>query len=160
MIADPDFYLQSPYCFDEVIFQMRRRKGDIQSDAECLKAANVATAYMERILESARESNPSKTLLTGYLSRFLAASIYCPNLLVINFILDYWDQCASLSNVQRYLNEFRHQAAMSGEDQELASRVREKQQGFLQSSMTRYERKEQREDETPERRIAGFVHMV
>ena len=50
MIADPEFYLQNPICFEEVIFRMKRRKGDIQSDAECLKATNEATAFIERMI--------------------------------------------------------------------------------------------------------------
>lgn len=132
MLGDPDFYLQSPICFEEVIFRMKRRKGDIQSDAECLKAANEATAFLERMLEGCVEA-PSRTLLTGYLSRYLVASIKTPNEAIVNFLLDHWDSCASLSNVQRYLNEYRHQASMAGSqlDQELAFRVKERQQAHL-----------------------------
>ena len=76
MIEDPEFYLKNYICFQYVIRRMRRRMKDIHSDAESLKAANGATAFIEKLLIECRndENPPSQKLLTNYLYRYIASA--------------------------------------------------------------------------------------
>ncbi len=105
MIEDPDFYLQNYICFQYVIRRMRRRMKDIHSDAESLKAANGATAFIEKLLIECRnqESPPSQKLLTNYLYTYIAASKQANNKEIVKFILQYWEDCMKQSRLTQRL---------------------------------------------------------